>query len=144
MFPGARFVHIHRDPYAVFQSACHTTREAMRYCTLQNHELDVEGRAIRHYKELSEAFFEEKDLIPEGRFHEVRFEDVERDPIGQVRRVYEALGLPDFGEVEPAMHRYVASLSEYRKNEYPGLEPDLKERIAREWWRCFDAWGYPA
>jgi omega-hydroxy-beta-dihydromenaquinone-9 sulfotransferase len=144
VFPGARFVHIHRDPYAVFQSACHTTREAMRYCTLQNPDIDVEGQAIRHYKELCEAFFEEKDLIPEGRYHEVRFEDLERDPIGQVRGVYEALGLPEFGAVEPAMRRYVASLSGYRKNDYPGLAPEPKDRIAREWWRCFEAWGYPA
>jgi omega-hydroxy-beta-dihydromenaquinone-9 sulfotransferase len=143
VFPGARFVHIHRDPYTVFQSACHMTRELMTYWRLQNSDFDVEGVTIHDCKELFEAFFEEKDLIPEGRFHEVRFEDLERDPIGQMRGVYESLGLPDFGAVEPAMRRYVESQSAYRKNDYPGLAPDLKERIAREWSRCFDAWGYP-
>jgi hypothetical protein len=37
-------------------------------------------------------------------------EDLERDPIGQMRGVYEALALPDFAKVEPALGRYVDTL----------------------------------
>jgi hypothetical protein len=142
IFPEARFVHIHRDPYAVFRSACHTTREVMRFSTLQRTALDVEGRTIRQYQEVYEAFFEEKGQIPEGRFHEIRFEDLERDPIGQMRGIYEALRLPEFAVVEPALRRYVESLSGYRKNDYPELETGLRERVARAWRDCFEAWGY--
>ena len=38
-----------------------------------------------------------------------------------MRRVYEALGLPDFGQAEPALGRYVDSVAGYRKNEFPDL-----------------------
>ena len=38
-----------------------------------------------------DAFFEERGLIPEGRLCEVGFEDLERDPVGVVGSVYEAL-----------------------------------------------------
>jgi hypothetical protein len=58
-------------------------------------------------------------------------------------QVYELLGLPDFGVVEPAMRSYVASLSGYKKNTYPPLAPHVRERIAKEWQRSFEAWGYP-
>src|SRR5262249_13116058 len=129
-------------PYAVFQSLCHTTREVMRFCTLQRTALDVEGWTIRRYREVYEAFFEEKGLIPERRFHEIRYEDLERDPIGQMRGVYEALRLPAFAAVEPALRRYVASLSDYRKNAFPELATGLKERVARAWRRYFEAWEY--
>ena len=44
------------------------------------------------------------------RFHELRYEDLERDLIGQMRSTYKALELPDFGETEPSVRRYVASL----------------------------------
>jgi omega-hydroxy-beta-dihydromenaquinone-9 sulfotransferase len=143
VFPEARFVHIHRDPYAVYQSSCHTQRAAMKYCTLQRQELDEQERTIHQYKEVVEAFFAEKDLIPEGRFHELRYEDMDRDPVGQMRMAYEALGLPDFGEVEPSVCRYVASIADYQKNSYADLEPATKERIGREWQTAFSAWGYP-
>ena len=60
-----------------------------------------------------------------------------------MRGTYEALALPDFGHVEAALRRYVESLSGYLKNTLPELPPDLRERIAGEWRRCFDEWGYP-
>jgi omega-hydroxy-beta-dihydromenaquinone-9 sulfotransferase len=144
IFPEAKFVHIHRDPYAVFQSACHTTREGMRYCALQRHALDAEEWTIRRYRELVDAFLAEKDLIPDGRFHELRYDDLERDPIGQIRATYEALELPDFGEIEPSVRRYVASLGGYQKNVYAEIAPATKERLRNEWRRSFSAWGYPA
>jgi hypothetical protein len=144
VFSEARFVHIHRNPYAVFQSARHSAQKLVPYCTLQRPRLDLEEeRTIRLYREVYDAFFEEVRLIRQNRFHEVVFEDLERDPVGEMRRVYEALELPDFSVVEPATQSYVASLSGYEKNTYPPLEPLMRERIAREWRRCFEAWGYP-
>ena len=90
-----------------------------------------------------DAFFEEKGLIGKDRFHEVRFEDLEQDPIGQMREVYRSLGLPNFGEVEPALRLYLGTLSGYRKNEHAELSTATRERIARECHRCFEEWRYP-
>jgi hypothetical protein len=112
------------------------------FCALQRAALDVEGRTIRNDREVDEAFFAEKGLIPDSRFHEIGFEDLERDPIGQMRGGTEALRLPDFAAVEPALRRYVDSLSGYRKNDYPGLATGLKERVAQAWRCSFEAWGY--
>ena len=89
-----------------------------------------------------DAFFEERGLIPEGRYCEVGFESLESDPIGTVRGVYEALSLPDFGGVEPDLRAYVDTVSGYRKNRFPELSPALRGRIAVEWRRCFEEWGY--
>src|SRR5205823_1911873 len=91
MFPEAKFVHIRRDPYAVFRSARHTTQKLVGYFALQRPALDVEGRTIRDYRAVYDAFFEEVGLIRRDRLHEVRFEDLERDPIGRMRGVYETL-----------------------------------------------------
>jgi hypothetical protein len=142
LFPEARFVHIHRNPYAVIESAMHTTRVLLPFVALQRPALDIEERAIRQYRELYDAYFEDKDLIPAGRLHEVRFEDLEADPIGQMRSLYEALRLPDFGEVESDVRRYVGALSGYRKNRHAGLDGAVKERIADECRRSFMEWGY--
>ncbi len=71
------------------------------------------------------------------------FQRLEEDPLGEVRRLYEALDLPDFGLAEPALRRYVESIAGYRKNEFQELSADRRRRIAGEWRRCFEEWGYP-
>jgi hypothetical protein len=144
LFPGAKFVHIHRNPYAVFQSSRRTVLKVSTWSALQRPDhSDLDDRTMRQYKEAYDAYFEERGLIPKGHFHEIGFEEVEADPLGQLRGVYEALALPDFGHVEPAVERYLRCIAGYEKNTFPELPADLQVRIAREWRRSFDEWGYP-
>jgi omega-hydroxy-beta-dihydromenaquinone-9 sulfotransferase len=79
---------------------------------------------------------------PAGRFHEIGFEQLEQDPIGEVRKIYETLSLPPFSEVEPALRQYMNSLAGYRKNAFPDLSVELMARMAKEWKMCFEKWGY--
>src|SRR5215213_3031424 len=143
MFPDARFVHIHRDPYAVFRSL-KAKLQIDKSSTLQASGSPApDARIIRRYRTMYDSFFEERHLIPEGRFHELGFEELEKDPVGVVRRIYERLDIPGFEEFEPSLKRYVASVSGYRKNEYPELSTRLREKIAHAWERSFEEWGYP-
>jgi hypothetical protein len=145
LFPEARFVHIRRNPYDVFRSTQHWMRAGTPVWALQRADFrGLDERTLRQYREVYDVFFEERGLIPEGHFHEIGFEALEADPIGQVRGIYEALALPAFGHVEPALRRYLAAIAGYRKNTLPELPADLRSRLAREWRRCFDEWGYPA
>src|SRR5262249_47989592 len=131
LFPKAKFVHIYRNPYDVFRSTQHMIRTAAPWWALQRPDYsDLEERTFRQYREVFEVFFEERRLIPKGHFHEIRFEKLEADPVGQLRAMYEALSLPDFGHVEPALRRYLAALTGYRKNTLPELPTDLRLRVA--------------
>ena len=80
--------------------------------------------------------------ITEQRLHEMSYEDLDVDPIGQVRAVYHSLQLPDFDVVEPTLRQYVDSLSGYQKNPRSELPLEIRRRLADEWRFCFDAWGY--
>lgn len=144
MFPQAKFVHICRNPYTVFQSSIHMYAAAIPTCRLQRTDrIDWTERVLRLYRELYDAFFEQRHLIPAGQYHDVRFEELETNPVGEMRKLYEALGLPNFGQVEPDLRRYVDSLKGYKKNVFPELPPELYQRIGREWRRCFEEGGYP-
>jgi hypothetical protein len=144
MFPGARFVHIHREPFTVFQSFQHYFDTAMWHTYLQRPDLDgLDDRLIRRYKVMYDAFFDERKLIPTGHYHEMGFEDLERDPLGEVRRLYDALRLSGFEALEPKLRNYLQSLTGYEKNRLRPLRPDLRWRIAAAWKRSFDEWGYP-
>lgn len=144
LFPGAKFVHIHRDPYAVFASTAHMLRVNGEFNRLQRRRDEpLDDWVLGQYVKMYDAFFEEWELIPSENRVEIGFEALEVDPLGQLRRVYEALRLPEFNTVEPAMRRYVDSIEGYRKNAFPELSVQLRSRIATEWRRSFETWSYP-
>ena len=92
LFPDARFVHIHRNPYDVFRSTRHMIRVVQPLYHLREGPLqDGDDRIISVYTEMYDAYFEERGLIPEGRLCDVAYEDLEREPVGVVGSIYESL-----------------------------------------------------
>ncbi|MGH6933226.1 MAG: sulfotransferase family protein [Dongiaceae bacterium] len=143
LFPQAKFVHIHRHPYVVIQSTLHLIRVGLEWIRLQDaNSVDWTERALNQWREMYDAYFAERCLIPAGNLHEMAFRDLERDPIGELRRMYESLDLPSFAEVEPRIGEYLATISSYEKNEFGEVTPELKERIVENCRRGFDEWDY--
>jgi hypothetical protein len=144
-FPEARFVHIHRHPYTVFQSN-HLMRTRLRHFNHLQCEVreNIEDRILRLYADVYDTFFEERPIIPPGRFCEVRFQDLERDPIGQVREIYRNLSIPWPACLELKVGLYADSVAGYRKNAHPPLAPSVRARVAEAWRRSFEEWGYRA
>jgi hypothetical protein len=145
LFPQAKFLHIHRDPLKVFAS----TRKmllgnATMHCLQHGGWQDIDDYVLRMYRLMHDAFFTERPLIPAGNYHEISFAALESDPLGELRRAYATLGLPDFGHVQPVVSKYLDSISGYRKNEYSDLPTELREKIFSQWRPCFEKWGYPA
>lgn len=143
LFPTARFIHIHRDPYTVFTS----TRKMLlgnrtMHCLQSGGWSDIDEYVLRMYRLMHDAFFEDKDRIPQGQYHEIAFASLEKNPLEEMRRAYEALNLPEFQAVQPALKKYVDSIAGYEKNAYPNLPSELRTQILERWRPCFEAWGY--
>jgi LPS sulfotransferase NodH len=144
VFPDARFVHIHRNPYAVYQSSKRVRLLSYELFAYQRPDLSrLHDSILRDYRAMYEAYFEERGRVPAGRLCEVGYEELEKDPVGQLRRVYAELGLPDFEAARPALEAYLASLEGYRKTEHADLPPEVRADVASAWRRSFDEWHYP-
>lgn len=145
LFPDARFVHIHRDPYAVFRSTQQLYARAVPFSYLQRPDLSrVDAGIIRRYADMYQAYFEQRALIPANQLCEIRFEDLERDIAGQVAGIYDHLGLAGFAALEPKLRQYVAARADYKKNQHKPLPEPIRNTIAQAWQRSFEAWGYAA
>jgi hypothetical protein len=143
LFPDARFVHIHRDPYVVFRSTRHMIRAAQPLYHLRDGPLqDGDDGIISVYTEMYDAYFEQRALIPEGRLHDISYEDLERQPLSVIGSIYECIGLSGFADVRPRLEGYLASIAGYRKNRHVDLPEESRRRIAYEWGRSFNEWGY--
>lgn len=144
MFPNARFIHIHRNPYRVFQSMRHlifTWTRDQAFLQLNNLG-DFDNKILQIYRTVYDAFFKQVKLIPQDQFHEVGFEDLEGNPIQEMEKLYNKLKLGGFENIRGRLERYVESLKSYQKNRYKDLEPSMKKRVVRKWQISFRAWGY--
>ena len=141
-FPDARFVHIHRDPYAVFQSTRHLYDTVDWYWTLQNRPSDCDGVIARQYQKLHTAWFADCARIPGGRLVEVAYEDLVEDPLATLEQIYGGLSLPGFAAARPAMAAYLRGLGVYRVNPHPPLSSSERALVQGFAGPCFEAWGY--
>ncbi len=144
LFPEARFVNIHREPYTVFQSWLHTNDTAAWFMYLQKPRLErIDDVTLKMGQVLFDAYFDQRHLIPADRLVDVAYEDLEARPVEVVQDIYAKLGLAGFEEFQPRLQAYVDSLGAYRKNRFPELAPEVREKVARSWRRAFEEWAYP-
>ncbi|MEO1093364.1 MAG: sulfotransferase [Cyanobacteria bacterium J06638_28] len=143
LFPRAKFIHIHRHPYEVFQSMGHYFKTAGWLTYLQRpHWPELDQAILRRYNTLYDAYFEQRSLIPTGQFHEIAFSDLEHNPVSQMQSLYQALKLPYSQALDIKLHRYLHARQGYRKNTFSALDDTTKQHIYRQWQRSFDEWGY--
>lgn len=144
LYPNARFVHIHRDPYTVFQSSQHYFDTAGWYIYLQKPSLDtLDEQILSRHDVLFDAYFEDRQLIPKNQFFEMSFTDLETNPIQQIQAMYGHFQITGFEAFLPRLQAYVRSLASYKKNEFVTLSPEKRHIVAQRWRRCFDEWQYP-
>lgn len=143
LFPDAKFIHIHRNPYVVFKSYNRSIRIMQDMMQLQLPRNDnLEDEIIEQYIVMHEKLLAEQSMVPEGRFFELSYESLEMEPEAQVRRIYDAVAIGEFCDIEPELKRYLSGLAGYRKSELTEVAPKLKEKIQRKWARYFAHWGY--
>ncbi len=142
LFPDAKFIHIHRNPYTVFRSAMKlmlSLREIMPFQHVG--EQEIEDDVFYLYRAMLQRYLAEKDEIPAGNLVEVRYDDLDQHPIEELARVYSALSLPGWREAEAPIARYLAGQAGYVKNRFT-LSPEDCAKIEEHWGFAIDAWGY--
>lgn len=143
-FPAARFVHIAREPLALFRSNVKMHRAMGATQTferrLQN-DADTGDGVIAMHRRLYDAFVRDLPSIPHGRLAELRYEDFMADPQARLERLYGELDLGDFSPARSAVRDLAQRRRGHRADNY---EPDIElaDRLHRDWERYCRAYGY--
>lgn len=133
LFPGARIVHIHRDPRAVFASSCRALRRTMQELALQEFShADIEGAVLETYPLVMRAMRDQAADLPPGSFAEVAFEDLATDPRGVLRRLWRELDLPAPPGAKGGVEAHLAQVAGFRP-EGAHLSPSQLRRIEAAW-----------
>lgn len=142
MFPDARFVHIVRDPYVLFASNVKLWKTLYKFQGLQEPRYaGLEDYVFTCFEHMYRAFEAARDLVPADHMYEVRYEDLIRDKVGQMRSMYEHLQLGGFDALLPQLEEYLTSVKDYQTNRYD-IDPVLREKIDRRWGPFMQRYGY--
>lgn len=143
-FPDAQFIHIHRHPYDVFRSTQRLYETGILPTAFQQPPGpdSVVAGILRRYQTMHDVFFEERQLIPSGRYVEVSYEELVSDMVGEVACIYEQLQLPGYSVMEPKLKTYAAAQADYKRNRHAELAEPLRSRVSAAAERSFAEWGY--
>ena len=142
LYPEAKFIHIVRDPYAVFASNLRVWRDGLSLSFLQDvTEAQLLEIVFSTYEQLFDLFFRTRWQIPEGHLVEVCFEDLVHNPMQTLAMIYKQLQLPGFDEAAHHMKSHLAGLGGYERNIFR-LPRHMREIIHGRWHRVFETYGY--
>jgi len=142
LFPDARFLHIVRDPYVVFPSTVNLWNSlTSRQCLQTPPRSGIEEKVLREFRVIYDRLDEARPLLKPGRFHELRYEELVKDPVGEMKKVYGALELDGFDEAKPRVEHYLKQTTGYETNKYT-MTDEQRERVTREWGDVIERYGY--
>ena len=142
LFPDARFLHIVRDPYVVFPSTIHLWESLYATQGLQTPDLShLEGFVFQTFLMMHRRLDETRVLLRPERYHELRYEDLVTDPLGQLEQIYQKLDLGDFDATREDVEHYLSGVREYRTNRYR-IDASLRDEITERWGQQIQRQGY--
>ena len=143
LVPGARFIHIHRDPVAVVLSMRNFHARLLEAMALQAvpDDLDIERIVLGVYDRMMRAYVEDTANLGPPDLVELSYDTLETDPLGALRTVHEGLDLDGWERARPRYEAYLASVKSYTKNSF-ARDPEDVRRIEAALAPWFDRWGY--
>ena len=140
-FPDVHIVHMHRDPRTTIASGAslNATLHAMHADTVDRHRVGAQWLQRMGWTNDRAMAIRDGWSLETGRdadrVTDIEFDDAVADPIGQVTRVYDAVGVPLAAEAEAAMRRWLderpreAARPPYGLEDYGLLPEQVDERF---------------
>ena len=144
LFPDARFIHIYRDPHAVFRSTRRFYQTLIDKFAWQSVDhLDLDRLVLQSYRRMMEQIDIDKQSMASDHFVELRFEDLEARPLQEIERIYRQLDLGDIEPVREQFASYLQSVKGFQKSFIPETADDrlLVEHHCQD---LLDRFGYAA
>lgn len=122
MYPDAKFIFIHRDPYQVVESLYRFILSIFPGVQLQDTPAGFTREKVAIlYQKIMHSYFRERENIPPSDLFEISMEDFLRDKTGHLRTIYKIFGLGDFERALPGVEKY---LSENPNSRHEPCDPE--------------------
>ncbi|MBX2813846.1 MAG: sulfotransferase [Myxococcales bacterium] len=144
VFPDAKFIHIHRDPWLVFSSTQRMEEKTAGIYAFQpwKNAGDREAFILWRYRSMYSSYEEDARKLSSEQLVEVGYDDLVRNPLAVLEKIYSQLGINLADEARLRIQAYMKRISGYKKNHYHPLPKEVQQRVVEAWSPYFDRWGY--
>jgi len=142
MFPGAKFIHIHRNPYDVFLSMRNFYARLFEALALQRvpEELDIDATILRVYERMMSRFEAETAGWGAPDFVDLSYESLDREPLAALEHVYATLELGGFEAALPRFRAHLDAVRGHRKHRFRA-DAEAGDKVAGALGRWVAKWG---
>lgn len=146
-FPQARFIHITRDPRALFPSTCRLWRSLDDVQGLQAPPANTENDGIEDYvltcfEKMYHAFHQQRDHINPQHLIDIRYEDLIADPVETLQQIYDSLRLADFETVREDIQTWADNEHQAYQTNAHQLSQAQEETLKERWGDYFQRYDY--
>ncbi len=142
LFPGAKFIHITRNPYSLFPSTTRLWHSLDEVQGLQfPKDVGLDEYVFDCLTRMYRGFDDQRQRLDPTAVYDLRYEDLVADPVGEVGRLYEQLNLGEYSLVQDSIAAAVSEQKDYKTNKHE-LDEGLKAQIRERWAGYFERYGY--
>jgi omega-hydroxy-beta-dihydromenaquinone-9 sulfotransferase len=128
-FPNMRFIHIHRHPYRVVPSTINMWNIVGTQNVLRGKWIKPGiGEVAAFLNKMLDKIRTDLAVLPPEVYTEVFFDDLETDPVNELKKIYKATGLAFTPQFEQNVRHFLNELGYYKKNTFT-LSDEEKELI---------------
>jgi hypothetical protein len=143
LFPGARFIHLVRDPMSLFPSTVRLWKSMYETQALQlATNARLEEYVFDTFHRMYQSFERQRTTLAPNQICDVKYEELTRDPLAVMESLYQGLDLGDFEPARAKVQEYVSRNANYQRNRHR-LDRSLEEEIILRWRPYFLKYGYP-
>lgn len=133
VFPQAKFIYIYRNPYHLFYSMVNLWSKAIKtYCVQDISNKQIEEIIFNDYIQLTTQYEKDKYLIPANHLIEIKYEELEEQPLSVLKKIYNELDIPGFENAATHFEKQIEKEKKYQKFQYK-FDEDILKKIERRW-----------
>ena len=143
LYPDAKFIHIHREPYSVYQSNLNLYEKVLPVLGFQAvSDQFIADFVLYSYEKMNRKYLEDLKSIPANQVYEINYKSFVAAPMEELEKAYKHLGLEGFEQAAPHLAAEIKGTTNYKSNAYTPLDEAAKAKVREQWGFMFDRYGY--
>ncbi|RPA67595.1 sulfotransferase [Cyclobacteriaceae bacterium YHN15] len=143
LYPKAKFIFIHRNPYQVYASNKRFWEVVQKVFALQGTKgVNVNDIILETYSKMMLRYLNEKDSVPAGQLTELAYDHFVQNPVECLRNAYHELNLGHFSYCEEKMGTFTGSQKQFVQLKHT-LPEEERSRVYEKLNPIFQHWNYP-